>query len=151
MERLAAQITGLARELSAEVLLDLHESWAHYVDREAAGFENRTQAGTAFLGQTITGGAGPRGREIAGQLADAVNPLLATQRELLVPRDGSPFSRNDSDVPTGTRRRSSLSLGGHVAGLTPVLVEMAQEGQAVERRTEMHLAVVRAAMDLLGI
>lgn len=140
MERLASAIIGLATEFGAELLLDLHESWAHYVDRSEAA------SGTAFLGQTVTGGVGPR-MGIAQELADAVNPSLASERDLLIPRDGRPFARGGG----GGRSRSSLALGGHVPGLTPVLVEMAQQETPVERRVEMHLAVVRAAMDILGI
>jgi hypothetical protein len=148
MSRLAAEITALARELEAEVLLDLHESWAFYITREAAGFENRAQAGTAYLGQTITGGVGPRGYEIPSQIAAAVNSSITVERDLFIARDGTPFARNDSTAPTN-RGRSSLALGGHVRGLTPVLVETGQEDQRLERRRELHLAVVRATMDLL--
>jgi hypothetical protein len=148
MSRLAAEITALAAELEADVLLDLHESWSFYVDREAAGFVNRQVNGTAFLGQTITGGVGPM-HAIATQLGDAVNPLLATEREHFIIREGSPFARNDTIGPNNTRGRSSLALGGHVPGLTPVLVETGQEGQSVDRRIEMQRMVVRATMDLL--
>lgn len=151
MSRLAAEITALARELKPELLLDLHESWAFYVDREAAGFTSRQQAGTAFLGQTVTGGVGPRGAEIASELIALVNPLLATEREHLIARDGSAFQRNDAPPADSNRGRSSLSLGGHVEGLTPVLVEMGQQNQSIERRTGMHRIVVRATMDILGI
>lgn len=152
MQRLAAEITGLAKELRVELLLDLHESWSFYVDRESAGFQNRQQAGTAYLGQTITAGPGPRAATIATQMGDIVNGSITRERELMVIRDGTPFGRNDS--PTGQqsgRGRSSLSLGGHVTGLTPVLVEMGQVGQELERRTELHMRAVRAAMDVLGI
>jgi len=149
--RLAAEITDLARELEPALLLDLHESWAFYIDREAAGFTSRQQAGTAFLGQTITGGVGPLGTGIATQLAELVNPLLAHQREHLIARDGTDFRRDDGAPSQSNRGRSSLSLGGHVPGLTPVLVEMGQQGQSIERRAEMHTYVVRAAMDILDI
>jgi hypothetical protein len=148
--RLAAAITSLARELEAEVLLDLHESWMFYISREAAGFVNRQQAGTAYLGQTITGGQGPR-REIATQLAAAVNASITVERDRMIPRDGWDFRRNDSAPSTSNRGRSSLSLGGHVPGLTPVLVEMGQVDQPLERRTELHVTVVRATMDLLAM
>jgi hypothetical protein len=150
MSRLAAEITALAGELEADVLLDLHESWSFYVDREAAGFVSREVNGTAFLGQTITGGVGPYGG-IATQLAQAVNPSLGNEREHFIVREGSPFARNDFAGQNNNRGRSSLSLGGHVAGLTPVLVETGQEGQAVDRRIELHRMVVRATMDLLGM
>lgn len=150
MSKLAAEITAMAKELRAELLLDLHESWAFYIDREAAGFQNRQQAGTAFLGQTITAGPGPRAATIASQMGDIVNASITRERELMVIRDGSPFGRNDSPVdPNSNRGRSSLSLGGHVPGLTPVLVEMGQEGQDMDRRTELHIRAVQAAMQVL--
>jgi len=149
MSRMAAGITALAAELEADVLLDLHESWAFYADREAAGFESREVSGTAFLGQTITAGVGPR-TSIAADLGAAVNPALGEREQFFV-RDGTSFRRDDSSPATSNRGRSSLSLGGHVLGLTPVLVETAQQDLAVERRREMHLAVVRAAMGILGM
>jgi hypothetical protein len=145
MSRMAAEITEVAREFRPDVLLDLHESWAYFVDREAAGFQNRAQAGTAFLGQTLTGGAGPRGHEIAGQIAEIVNSSVAVERQLFIPRDGWGYRRG------GSRGSSSLSLGGYVPGLTPVLVETAQDGMSLERRSELHLAVIRATMDILAI
>ncbi len=149
--RLAAGITELCRDMRAEVVLDLHESWAFYVDREAAGFQNRQQAGTAFLGQTITAGPGPRAGQIASQLAGMVNESIPSVREHMIPRDGAAFGRNDGAPAGMSRGSSSLSLGGHVPGLTPVLVETAQQGQEVSRRTELHLRVVRATLDILGM
>jgi hypothetical protein len=147
--RLCAEITSLASELEADVLMDLHESWSFYADREAAGFVNRDVNGTAFLGQTITGGIGPMAG-IASLLGEAVNPAIGNEREHFVVRDGRGLGRNDAPGPNN-RGRSSLSLGGHVRGLTPILVETGQEGLSVDRRTELHLQVVRAAMDELGI
>jgi hypothetical protein len=150
MSRLAAEVTALAAELRTELLLDLHESWAFFVDRQAAGFQNRQQAGTAYLGQTITAGPGPRAATIASQMGEILNGSITRERELMVIRDGTPFGRNDS--PTGQqsgRGRSSLSLGGHIPGLTPVLVEMGQQGQDIDRRTELHIRAVQAAMQVL--
>lgn len=150
MSRLAAEITALAGELRAELLLDLHESWAFYIDREPAGFTNRQQIGTAFLGQTITAGPGPRAATIATQMGEIVNASITREREMMVIRDGTPFGNTDSQGnPNSTRGRSSLSLGGHVPGLTPVLVEMGQQGQDIDRRAELHVRAVQAAMQVL--
>jgi hypothetical protein len=83
-------------------------------------------------------------------MGEIVNASITRERELMVIRDGTPFGRNDSATgQQGGRGRSSLSLGGHVPGLTPVLVEMGQEGQSIERRTELHMRAVRAAMQVL--
>ena len=46
---------------------------------------------------------------------------------------------------------SSLSLGGYVQGLTPVLVEMGQQGQPEARRAELHRMLVRTALERLGM
>ena len=151
MSRMAAEITGLARELHVEVLLDLHESWAFYIDREAHGFESRSQAGTAYLGQTITSGHGPLANGLATDIAGIVNESIPTEREQFIPRDRWSFGGGAATMSGRPRGRSSLSLGGHVPGLTPVLVETGQQGQALERRTELQFAVVRATIDILGM
>lgn len=147
MERMAAEIIATAREFHVDVLLDLHESWAFFAER--------TQSGTAFLGQTVTTGIGPRDPELGRAIIERVNATTASGRDLLIERDGSSFRRDPSLGAPGldpvNRRRSSLSLGGHVDGLTPILVEMGQQDQPVERRTELHLAVAHAAMELLDI
>jgi hypothetical protein len=159
--RIVAEITALAHELHADLLLDLHESWAFYADREAAGFVNRQQSGTAYLGQTITGGVGPLHQEIAGRLAAIVNASIPTEREHFIPRDGRAYGRSRPlpSLPDGSpdgagygggRGRSSLALGGHVQGLTPVLVETAQQDVTESQRVEYHLAVVRAAMEVMA-
>lgn len=148
MARMAAEIVGLAREMRVAVLLDLHESWAF--------FSTRTQSGTAFLGQTITAGVGPHNPALSLAIVERVNATIRVERDQLIHRDGSAFRRQDVPAFDGlpaatTRGRSSLALGGFIAGLTPVLVEMGQEGQALERRVELHEAVVRAAMNHLGM
>ncbi len=143
MERMAAEILALAREFGAELLLDMHESWAFY--REYPG------TGTGALGQTVTIGAGPRGREYGQAILDAVNPGFSERERMLI-RDGSPFGRSDPP-PAGqpNRGRSSLAAGGFVTGLTPILVEMGQEHQEIERRVELHLATARAVLSLAGV
>ncbi|MCC7364687.1 MAG: succinylglutamate desuccinylase/aspartoacylase family protein [Dehalococcoidia bacterium] len=143
MERMAAEIVAVAREHRVELLLDLHESWAFYA--------NRPQNGTAFLGQTVSAGVGPRNPGFVSELVTAVNPGLAVERDLLIPRDGAAFRRDDQAPQATNRGRSSLSLGGHVPGLTPILVEMGQEDQAIERRVELHLAVAESALRITGV
>ena len=143
MERMAAAILGVAREFAVDLLLDMHESWAFYVDAPGTG--------TAALGQTMTPGVGPRQGELGSAIAGAINPEIS-QREQLLVRDGTTFARPPSATPgSATRGRSSLSAGGHVPGLTPLLVEMGQQGQAVERRVALHLMVARAAFSSVGI
>jgi hypothetical protein len=145
MERMAAELVAAAKEFGAGVILDLHESWAFYAER--------SQNGTAFLGQTVSAGIGPRNPGLARGVVERVNDGITRQRDLLIERDGAPFRRDtDSNgaAPAG-RGRSSLSLGGYVEGLTPILVEMGQQDQLVARRTALHLEVVRATMALLGM
>jgi len=158
MSRLAAEVTSLARELRADVVMDLHESWMFYVDREPYGFVSRSQAGTAYLGQTIVGGEGPGSAQMAADLASRVNAQLSREREHFVPL-ARWYSQNqplqDQPLPPEMLNRgpgrSSLSLGHWVPGATPILVETGQIGQSEARRTELHLMVVREAMNLLGM
>ena len=143
MERMAAAILDTAREFDATLLLDMHESWAFYVDYPGTG--------TGALGQTITTGVGPLSPAFGQELASRVNPAIGEHEQMLV-RDGQQFRRPDATPAAGqsNRGRSSLSAGGHVAGLTPVLVEMGQQDQPVARRVELHLLVARAALTLAG-
>lgn len=145
MERIAHAILEAAREFGVELLLDMHESWAFYA-------EYPPNSGTGALGQTITAGVGPMQAEFGQRLAEKVNPQF-TQREQMIVRDGTRFSRPAATPEPGqvNRGRSSLSAGGHVAGLTPVLVEMGQTDQPLERRIELHLATARAALELVGV
>jgi hypothetical protein len=148
MARMAAEIVALARETRAAALLDLHESWAF--------FSTRAQNGTAFLGQTITAGVGPLNPALSAAIVKRVNADIEAERDLLVLRDGTAFRRQHETTVTGEpvtsgRGRSSLALGGFLPGLTPVLVEMGQEDQPLERRVALHKAVVRAAMAHLGM
>lgn len=138
MERMAAEIVGVAREYAVDVLLDMHESWAF--------FAGRAQDGTAFLGQTVTAGNGPRNPSLTRTLVERTNAEIAVERDLLIVRDGSPFGN-----PNSMRGRSSLAIGSYVPGLTPILVEMGQEAQAEARRTELHLLTARALMGELGM
>lgn len=145
MERMAAEIVGVAREFAADIVLDLHESWAFYVEYPGQG--------TAALGQTVTWGIGPRNPDFGRALLGRANGQITVERDRLIERDGSRFRRSDGSSvngdTTGTRGRSSLSLGGHVPGCTPILVEMGQMEQPVARRVELHQIVVRAALDEL--
>jgi hypothetical protein len=144
MERMAFAILEAAREVRVELLLDLHESWAFYAELPGTG--------TGALGQTITVGPGPRQSAFGQQLAERMNPFL-TPREQMIVRDGTRFGRPATPVPAGqpNRGRSSLSAGGHVPGLTPVLVEMGQLNQPLERRIELHQLAARSALELLGL
>ncbi|MCX7616579.1 succinylglutamate desuccinylase/aspartoacylase family protein [Tepidiforma sp.] len=144
MERMAFHILEAAREHSVSLLLDLHESWAFYAELPGTG--------TGALGQTITVGPGPLQSAFGQQLADRMNPLVS-RREQMIVRDGTRFGRPATPVPAGqpNRGRSSLAAGGHVPGLTPVLVEMGQLDQPLERRVELHRLAARSALELLGI
>jgi len=142
MERMAAEIVAATLEFNVDVLLDMHESWAFYAER--------SQNGTAFLGQTLTTGIGPRNPELGHAIVERVNSGITITRDLIIERDGSNLGRDTSGTARpGGRGRSSLAVGGYVAGLTPLLMEMGQQDQYVERRTELHLMVARATMDQL--
>jgi len=146
MERMSYAFLETCREFNVEVLLDMHESWAFYA-------EYPPNSGTGALGQTITAGVGPKQPTIAQRMAQIANPQVS-EREQFIIRDGTRFSRPDG-TPVGSgpssRGRSSLSAGGHVAGLTPILVEMGQENQALERRIELHLITARALLEIEAV
>ena len=150
MARMAAQIVEAAQRYGVSLVLDLHESWGFYVERGS----NR---GTAFLGQTITGGPGGDGEGIATRIAEDFNAQLEIERDHLIARDRGSwgFTSSQGGPPTDDtsswgwrpgRGGSSLSLGRYVEGLTPVLVEMGQQRQTLERRAELHRLVVQVAL-----
>ena len=151
MERMAAAIVEAAREFEVELLLDLHESWGFYAER--------TQQGRAFLGQTVIKGSGPIELAEVRAIAEAVNEGV-TAREQLIVRDRFSFRRRtmpeliepEFELEALPHRfGSSLSLGGYVQGLTPVLVEMGQQGQPEARRAELHRMLVRTALERFGV
>ena len=152
MARMASRLVALARQYDAELLLDLHESWQFYVER--------TIQGTAAIGQTMSAGPGPEQGTIARAIAERVNAQVESERELLIVRTRFGGSGGDDPALFGEswgggwvpgRGSSSLSMGRHVEGLTPVLVEMGQQHQPVERRAELHRAVVRTALEMRGM
>lgn len=145
MERMSFALMETCREFKVEILLDMHESWAFYA-------EYPPNSGTGALGQTITAGVGPKQNTIAQEIAALVNPGV-TQREQFIVRDGTRFSRPDAtpanpSTPTTQRGRSSLSAGSAVSGLTPILIEMGQTDQPLERRIQLHLMTARATLQL---
>ena len=161
MARMAAHIVDVARRYEVDVVLDLHESWGFYAERG----EN---AGTAFLGQTITTGPARERVPFARLIAGRVNRQIEVERELMLPRDWTewPAAVTDEELAAGApesamtsafaRSRwrpggwsSSLSLGRIVPGVLPVLVEMGQDRQHVDRRVELHRLVVQSTMELL--
>ena len=150
MSRMAAQIVEAAQRYGVSLVLDLHESWGFYVERGS-------NSGTAFLGQTITGGPGGDGEGIATRIAEDFNAQMEIERDHLIARDrgswgftssqgGSPIDDTSSWGWRPGRGGSSLSLGSYVRDLTPVLVEMGQQRQALDRRAELHQLVVQVAL-----
>ena len=154
MERMAAHIVNIARRRHVDFVLDLHESWGFYAERG----EN---AGTAFIGQTITSGPGPERVPLARAIGGRVNAQIEVERDRLLARDWTQWRApivhgellEDSAQPRWRPGRggSSLSLGRFVPGVAPVLVEMGQQRQPVERRVELHQLVVRSTLELLGM
>ena len=161
MERMAAHIVDVVRRYEVDVVVDLHESWAFYAERGE-------RQGTAFLGQTITSGPAQDRTPLARLIAERVNRQVEVERDLLISRDWTqwPAVVTDGEIVEGmpesatasafarTRWRpgrgaSSLSLGRFVPGVLPVLVEMGQQDQPMDRRIELHRLVVRSAMELL--
>ena len=155
MARMAAQIVEAARGYRVSLVLDLHESWGFYVERGDL-------RGTAFLGQTITSGPGASREPVATDIAEAFNARVEVERDQLIARDWMSFETRPGEgaPPSGVaggpdwrpgRGGSSLSLGRYVTGVTPVLVEMGQQDQALERRAELHRLVARVALEARGM
>ncbi|MDA0352963.1 MAG: succinylglutamate desuccinylase/aspartoacylase family protein [Chloroflexi bacterium] len=149
MQWMAYSIIQLAREFEVSLLLDLHESWGF--------FNERTQNGTAFLGQTITNGADVAESERIEAIVNEVNEQVS-DREQLVMRDrnrnrfsGGATQRPTSDPSWPTGGTSSLGVGQFVPGLVPVLIEMGQQGQSESRRAELHQLFARTALQHEGL
>jgi len=157
MARMAHAIVQSVRDYRIDLVLDLHESWGF--------FNERTQNGTAFLGQTVTRGTGPYDMFHLARVVEAVNHEL-THRERLVVRDRSVRRLPDGTLPTPSptpelpegaritapeeadpfgqgRSRSSLGIGMAVNGATAILIEMGQQDQPESRRAEIHQRIVR--------
>lgn len=148
MERMAAAIVEVATEFGVDLLIDMHESWGFFAER--------TQNGTAFLGQTVTSSSGPESETIVPALLTIANPRIGPGRDRLVTRDQFPLpGPNPTTTPLSNatlgRGSSSLALGRFVPGLTPVLVEIGQQDQPEYRRVALHLEVARAALELRGL
>ena len=147
MERIAADIIDVAREFNVKVLLDMHESWAFYVER--------SQNGTAFLGQTISSGQGPGDGFIAQAIAERANAQITVRRDLMQTRNSNAIGGGPDPTPTPNpnqgRSTSSLGIGRYVPGLTPILCEMGQIDQTVARRIELHLLVAQSTLELQGV
>ncbi|MBT5773359.1 MAG: hypothetical protein HOH95_03180, partial [Dehalococcoidia bacterium] len=146
MQRMASAILDLLREFEVAMLLDLHESWAF--------FNERTQNGTAYLGQTITSGDVSQPARVDA-LAAVVNELVS-EREQFTVRDRTRFSsgfrdttNRDPSWPSGGT--SSLGIARFVPEVLPVLVEMGQQNQLESRRSELHQLVVRTALQHEGL
>jgi hypothetical protein len=145
MARMAHAVIEVAREHSVKYVLDMHESWIFFAERGVNG--------TAYLGQTIAAGQGPEATGLAEMLCERVNEQLGSgSRDRLWTRDQLPLPNStpvpSNGNPTGGRGgTSSLALGRHVEGLTPVLVEMGQYNQSESRRKQLHLMVARALLE----
>ncbi len=141
MARMAFEIVSVLREFHANLLIDLHESWSFYKDR--------TENGTAFLGQTVTTLPGEPGASIARNIVEAVNQRILAPHEELFFRDRSFFSRSGF-FQNGRGSSSSLGIPSYVPGVSAILVEMGQQ-QDLERRVALHVEVAQEAMRLVSV
>jgi len=162
MARMAFEITEAAREFHVNYLVDMHESWAFY--------NNRTQNGTAFLGQTIASNVEEPAVSLAEGVVVSVNGRILAPREEFFYRNriGSgngppPDNLTQEQIqamggiggvgpPTGSPRggTSSLSLPRHIPGMSVLLVEMGQQ-QTLERRAALHVEVAQEVARRIGI
>lgn len=141
MARMARAIVELAREIDADLAVDMHESWGFYNERTA------DQNGTAFIGQTVTSVGSTFQRNAIRDTIARVNERLS-EREQLTFRDRTWRRRRGygGDPGLDGLGASSLSLGEFVSGLQPILVEIGQRDQQESRRAEIHRLIVRALL-----
>jgi hypothetical protein len=164
MAEMAAEITNVLRQFRVNVLVDMHESWAF--------FYNRSQNGTAYLGQTVATSSDERARTLARDAVAAVNNRILYSWERLYDRNdpnnpragngaaptagggsggtggtGGGIPNAGQAVPGGT---SSLGLPRHVPGLSTLLVEMGQE-QGLQRRIDLHVDLATEVATRMGI
>jgi hypothetical protein len=149
MEVMAAEIIDTLREFHVNVLIDMHESWAFY--------NNRSQNGTAFLGQTVATYPAEPGISLARTVVENVNTRIQAPVEELFFRDRTFAGPNGTTVQTPVNpattpggSSSSLGLPRWVPNLSAILVEMGQQ-QPLERRIALHVDIVQEAMRLLKI
>lgn len=135
MARMAAAIIDVAREFKATTVYDMHESWGF--------FSERPRNGNAFLGQTVSAGAGPDSSVIAKDLVWRMNARLRTKRDRLISRVEVP--RQNLKVT------DSLGLGWYVSGMSSLLVEMGQDGQEVDHRAELHVQTAHTFLESRGL
>ena len=115
MARMAAQIVDVLREFHVDVLLDMHESWAFYKDRQ--------QNGTAFLGQTVATAPVQPGISLIHDIVAAVNSRMQSSQEELFDRQFPGPQQDGRNLPSSTPTpgppptgTSSLNLNRNVPG-----------------------------------
>lgn len=148
MEVMAAEIMQVLTAQHVSVVLDLHESWAFY--------NNRTQNGTAFLGQTVSTFQAEPGISLGRDIVNGVNTRIQASveelffRERFGPSSTTTSTPSPNATPGGGSAGSTSSLGlpRWVPNLSAILVEMGQQ-QPLERRIALHVDVVTEAMRLL--
>ncbi|MEX2447100.1 MAG: succinylglutamate desuccinylase/aspartoacylase family protein, partial [Dehalococcoidia bacterium] len=138
MSAMAYEITSLVRGHQPHFVFDLHESWGFYAERSA-------DAGTAAVGQTVAVGGVGADMPLMEAVVREVNAHLAPREQLTL------ADRRGESTAWASAGNSSISLGQFVEGCSPVLVEMAQQDQPAARRAEMHVLLVRTALEHLGM
>ncbi|HLF71063.1 MAG TPA: succinylglutamate desuccinylase/aspartoacylase family protein [Dehalococcoidia bacterium] len=154
MAQMAYSIVDLVREFHVAVLVDMHESWAFYKDR--------SQNGTAFLGQTVATYPAEPGMTLGRNVVDAVNGRILgaqeefTYREFPSGRLPNPTSAAPNDTSGNPQAavsggsQSSLGLPRYIENLTVLLVEMGQQ-QLLSRRVALHVDVFQEVARRSGI
>jgi hypothetical protein len=147
MQVMASQIIGVLREFHVNALIDMHESWAFY--------NNRTQNGTAFLGQTVSTYPEEPGVTLAKTVVENVNSRIQAPIEEFFYRDRTFGGANGQTLTTPINpaqgvSSSSLGIPRWVPGLSAILVEMGQQ-QPLERRIALHVDILKEAMRLLKL
>lgn len=140
MARMAFEIMNTIRDYHVDIVVDMHESWAFYADR--------TQNGTAFLGQTIATSV-ENGIPLAEAVVQQVNSRVRYAHETMYFREFRTGRLPSPSNPGTGGSRSSLGLPGFFPGLISLLVEMGQQ-QDLNRRIALHVDVLQEVMRQVG-
>jgi hypothetical protein len=135
MSRMASVLTDLCADFGVQLLYDMHESWAFFAERG-------TTNGNAYLGQTVSLGAG-NDNTLHKDLVAKVNPKISAKRDKLNARTEIP--------PVGVVATNSLGVGRYVSGITSLLVEMGQDRQDVAKRVDLHVLTARTMLQMKGM
>ena len=150
MAEVAAEIVALVEEQRVDVVIDLHESWAPFVEPDGDG-----EIDTAKLGQTVSSDAGEYATDLGRALVERANEELASGRRFQFFEFPADYEEKvivpvPDDLPrSAVPNKSSSYIAELVPGVATLLVEVSQQ-QPIERRMGQHYLLVRELLALMA-